>query len=452
MTLFHSGKQQTSQEHDCLSRRSFLQRLGRTTASLPLLPFLTKCQEDNHQKPNIIMIMADDLGIEGLSCYGSTSYQTPRLDTLAQTGIRFTHCHSTPLCTPSRVQLMTGQYNHRNYTEFGTLPQGSTTFAHLLKKAGYTTCVAGKWQLIGHYEGSNYRGKGSTPVEAGFDEYCLWQVRTLGSRYWDPIIEQNGEFRQDLQGRYAPDIFCAYINDFVKRHRSRPFFIYYPMVLTHAPFIPTPLSQIPEERRHKTNKQFFPDMVAYMDRIVGRIVKNLDDLGLHQNTLILFTTDNGTDRRIQSRWDNRIIQGGKGYTTSAGTHVPLIVNWPLTIPSGKVNNDLIDFTDFLPTLLEVAGYQVETGEAMDGRSFLPQILGRPGQSREWIFCHYDPKWGQWKKKQFVYDKRWKLYNTGEFFDLGADPEEQNPITFTIQNSEASEARNRLQVVLDSMKE
>jgi len=143
------------------------------------------------KKTNIILIMADDLGYEGLSCNGSLSYKTPNLDKLANSGIRFTNCYSTPLCTTSRVQLMTGMYNHRNYTEFGTMPPDQITFAHLLKEAGYSTCVAGKWQLVGHFKGTGYRGKGTYPEENGFEEYCLWQLDRFGSRYWEPLLNTN---------------------------------------------------------------------------------------------------------------------------------------------------------------------------------------------------------------------------------------------------------------------
>ncbi len=399
--------------------------------------------------PNILLVMADDLGYEGLSCNGGTSTSTPVLDELARTGVRFTHCHSTPLCTPSRVQLMTGKYNFRNYREFGTLPPGETTMAHRLKEAGYATCVAGKWQLAGHYAGSNYRGEGTFPDEAGFDEHCLWQVDRLGSRYWNPAIQQNGVLRVGLQDRYGPDVVCDFILDFIARHRSERFFIYYPMILTHAPFVATPLSAPRPEIRDIADTAHFGEMVTYADRLIGRIVRRLDELGLREDTLILFTCDNGSPRGITSRMGERVIQGGKGFTTDAGTHVPLIANWQGQTAVGSICEDLIDFTDFLPTLMEAAG--VTLPEDADGRSFFPQALGKRGRPRDWIFCHYDPRWGEWAPKRFVRAKRWKLYGDGSMFDLEIDPQETRPLPQEALSQEAEDARLRLQGVLDTLR-
>jgi arylsulfatase A-like enzyme len=147
---------------------------------------------------------------------------------------------------------------------------------------------------------------------------------------------------------------------------------------------------------------------------------------------------------------SRVIQGGKGGTTDAGTHVPLITNWKGVVPEGKLCSDLIDFSDFLPTLAEVAGASLSENVSIDGRSFLPQLLGEEGNPRDWIFCHYDPQWGKRKQKRFARDKRWKLYHNGELFDVQVDPLEENPVKSDWGGREAGEARQRLQAVLDSM--
>jgi len=145
------------------------------------------------------------------------------------------------------------------------------------------------------------------------------------------------------------------------------------------------------------------------------------------------------------------VTGGKGETTDAGTHVPLIINWKGTAPMGAVSDNLIDFTDFLPTLLESANIQMPGGFFTDGRSFFPQILGNQGNPRKWIFCHYDPKWSKWTLKRFVRDKRWKLYHDGRLFDIGIDPLEENPITPGQMNGETYEVKKRFQVILNKMK-
>lgn len=199
------------------NRRRFLTETGLGALSL-ILPSFSFPKQTRKRKPNIILIMADDLGYEGLSCNGSLSYKTPHLDKLARTGVRFTHCYSQPLCTPSRVQIMTGQYNFRNYTEFGALHPKEITFGHILQKAGYATCVVGKWQLA-----ARNKGIGTYPDKAGFDEHCLWQVDKLGSRYRSPLIQENSKIRDDLKGKYGPDVFLDYIQGFMERKKKGPF-------------------------------------------------------------------------------------------------------------------------------------------------------------------------------------------------------------------------------------
>ena len=146
-------------------------------------------------KTNIILILADDVGAETVGVYGGESYQTPHLDQLANDGVRFDQGHAQPLCTPSRVKIMTGQYNFRNYTHFGFLDPGETTFGHVMRDAGYRTTIAGKWQL---YSNTMEDLHGALPADAGFDEYLLWQLKPeqRGPRYWAPLLDHNGELRQ----------------------------------------------------------------------------------------------------------------------------------------------------------------------------------------------------------------------------------------------------------------
>ena len=158
-------------------------------------------------KPNIILIMADDVGYECFGCYGSEQYSTPNIDRMAQNGMRFEHCYSQPLCTPSRVKIMTGISNVRNYSGFSILNRDQKTFGHFLKDAGYDTFVGGKWQLLGaeHYS-KQFQGKGSLPQDMGFDRHCLWQVDKLGDRFWNPRLTIDGETKQFEKDDYGPDI------------------------------------------------------------------------------------------------------------------------------------------------------------------------------------------------------------------------------------------------------
>ena len=366
-------------------------------------------------KPNLILIMADDLGYETIGANGGTSYRTPALDKLAATGVRFTHCYAQPLCTPTRVQIMTGLSNARNYINFGNMDPQAVTFANLLKRAGYATCIAGKWQLGQDLD---------LPKKFGFDEYCLWQHTRRPPRYANPGLEINGVEKDYTNGEYGPDLVNNYALDFIARKKDGPFFLYYPMMLTHAPYQPTPDSQSwdPRANGEKVNQadKHFGDMVAYMDKLIGKLVAKLDALGLRDNTLILFLGDNGTGKGTRSMMGDREVIGGKGSTTAAGMHVPLIANWPGQVVAGNVCSDLVDTTDFLPTLLEAAGVPLPTELKLDGRSFLPQLRGKQGQPREWIYSWYSPRQGaDLTVREFAFNHRFKLYRTGDFFDLTA---------------------------------
>ena len=161
-----------------------------------------------------------------------------------------------------------------------------TTFAHLFRRAGYTTCGVGKWQLSGHYPGSHYRGRGTDPKAAGFDDHCLWKVKNFGSRYWQPLLQRNGEVVQFSKNEFGPDICCDHLIDFIKTNHQngQPFFAYYPMILTHSPFVPTPLTKTPYSEAEKYGRnglspQFFDDQVHYTDALVGRIFAALRDMG-----------------------------------------------------------------------------------------------------------------------------------------------------------------------------
>jgi arylsulfatase A-like enzyme len=437
-------------------------RLARTAASATAVLILVATPSllaAEAPRPNIILIMADDLGFETLGTYGGESYETPHLDQMAEKGMRFEHCYSTPLCTPSRVQLMTGQYNHRNYIGFGMLRPGETTFAHLLKKAGYAVGITGKWQLYGNPTQRDMFAPavGSLPTEAGFDEYNLWQVDEgpWEARYKNPRLARTGEEPRVFQGEYGPDRYTAFALDFIERHRDGPFLLYYPMCLPHDPFQPTPEDDAyaeldPAERLN--DPVWFAGYVSYMDRLVGRIVQKVEGLGLGERTLILFTADNGTDRKVVSRWRGRTVPGMKGEPVEYGTHVPLLAQWPGTVPPGSRDPGLVDFTDFLPTLVEVAGARVPDELELDGQSFLRRLLGKPGPKRDWVFCHYAPRWGKWGDARYVHDTEWKLHEDGRIFNVRTDPLEEKPLSEEDLTPEVRERIRSFRAVLESKKE
>lgn len=395
---------------------------------------------DDVKKPNVVFIMADDLGREGLSCYGSTSYSTPHLDALARGGMRFAKAFSTPLCSPTRVMLMTGRYGFR--TGWTRLIEGEEhfdfakekTFGHVLRQAGYATGLAGKWQL------AQFQKHPHHVRDSGFDESCCWTWAYNGKRtdrYWNPSIWKDGKLMPGTEGKYGPDLLCDFVVDFIRRHKDGPFFLYYPMVLVHNPFEATPDSA---DRKAKGNKTL-PDMIAYMDKIVGRVVGTLDELKIRDKTLVVFTGDNGTTRGIPSKMGDVTLTGGKGGMLDAGSHVPFIASWPGTVPAGRVVENLVDLSDVMPTLCELAGTKPPAGVTIDGRSIVPVLRGQGGSGREWVFS-------QLGNNRFVREARWKLHSSGKLYDLQADPFETKPAE---DGPEAAAARKRLEEVLSRLK-
>lgn len=399
------------------------------------------------RRPNIVLVMADDLGYECVGANGGQSYPTPHLDRLASEGVRYTHCYSQPLCTPTRVQIMTGLYNYRNYTRFSELSSDQQTFGHFMKSAGYRTCLAHKWQL----------GK-DKPDHFGFDEYAIHRP---SQSHWGMNVTRNGTDFELRAEQYGPDFFADFVCDFMGRHREEPFFVYFPIWLTHEPFDATPDSANPDGRK---DRKHFGDMVNYLDKIMGRITARLDELGIRENTLLIFTGDNGTVQGIETMTDKGKIIGGKSKLTNAGTHVPLIVNWPGQLKAGTVSDALVDMTDFVPTIADAGGVTLPKSIPFDGRSFLPQARGEAASQREWVLLSSDPRKpdpeappGQrkaaptkgGKPKWCVRDQRWKLYNDGRLFDVETDPLEQSPVA-SDSSKEATLARKRLTLVLDGL--
>src|SRR4051794_12598381 len=244
-------------------------------------------------KPNIILILGDDVGYEIPAIDGGQSYSTPNLDKMAQSGMRFTQIRSTPLCSPSRFELLTGKYNFRNYSLWGSMDTTNRTIANMLGSAGYKTLVAGKWQLSG----------GDTAMhDLGFQNYMVWNPYTAegdehvdgkGSRYKDPIIFRAAHFlpADSTTGKYGDDLFTDYISNFIDSNKTRPFFVYYPICLVHPPFCPTP--DDPEFATWNSNPRnsdtrFYPSMVKYMDKKIGQIINKVKSDKLAGNTIIIF--------------------------------------------------------------------------------------------------------------------------------------------------------------------
>ncbi|MEE3177008.1 MAG: sulfatase-like hydrolase/transferase [Verrucomicrobiota bacterium] len=410
-------------------------------------------------KPNVIVIMADDMGWECVSAYRDLitkynypkvnsgekdHYSTPHIDKLATNGMRFDHGYSQPICTPSRVQIMTGIYNQRNYVKFGLLDSKARTFGNVMKDAGYRTCIVGKWQLEGGFDG---------PKKFGFDEYCLWQLTRRPARYPNPGMEVNGK-EIDYPGKYGPDIASDYLCDFIERNKDRPFFGYYPMILPHWPFEPTPDSEDwdPKSEGAETGNltqkkpKYFREMVSYVDKIIGKIVAKLDEQKLTEETLIIFTGDNGTAVSVTGVMNGREIKGGKGSTPDAGNHVPFIVSWPGTIEAGTTTKAIVNFSDILPTVAQVAGAEIK--HKIDGISFLGHLKG--GKAARQVSYSWYARNGGPTGKEFARNADWKLYSDGKFYNVYQDVMEKNPLSPGELSDKARMIRTQLQKELKRM--
>ncbi len=413
------------------------------------------------QQPNIIFVLADDIGYEAFGCNGGTSWNTPNIDRMAEKGMRFSQCYSQPLSAPSRVELMTGKYNFRNYEGFGVMSPNNTTFADLMKDAGYTTGITGKWQQYGDAIQIQLAGHpGSLPEQVGFDHYFVWhsyypymelpkvnrdsidmkvlataELAQRESRYKHPVIlSENG--KHTYHGQYGPDLFLEDAQHFIhnSREKGKPFFLYYPMVLMHDPFQATPDSKdwATSGPKDKSDPKYFGDMMEYMDKLVGKLIDYVESEGIAENTLIIFTGDNGTNKKITSQWNNQQITGNKGFPQEWGIHVPFVAYWKGHIKAGTVNNSLIDFTDLLPTFMQAAQYDLPADFVSDGHSFYDQLLGKKNAyAREFAFGWYDSMWNPaFPKAIWLQDctHTWKYYQEGKFFNLKDDPDEKHPLS------------------------
>ncbi len=407
-------------------------------------------------KPNVLLVLADDLGIECLSSYGGKSHKTPNLDRLAREGMRFTHCFSNPFCSPSRGQLLTGRYPfqnglkvvlHSKNQENIYLRPTQPSFVRQLKQHGYATQLVGKWHV-------GYEHKRNTIREFGFDHYQTWQIfdekGEKSTRYWNPYLMRDDRIVADeIKNRYGPDVDLEVSLDFIKASAKSktPFLTYYATCLPHFPWEPTPGSKEQGYRApnagHKGDPKFFPEMLAYLDKQIGTMLQTLDDLGIADNTVVLFLADNGTDRDLVNTWgDGKKVSGGKGTMTDRGTHVPLLVRWPGRIMAGGKCDDLIDLSDIFPTLCELTGAKLPDAK-IHGRSFAPQLLGKPGTPREWIHIQNGED-RQVRNREFMLDNKNQIRRVVELSEYPANPNEnQDP------EKEAA-ARKALQAVFAAL--
>ena len=249
-----------------------------------------------------------------------------------------------------------------------------------------------------------------------------------------------------------------FIGAFIEANKEKPFLIYYPMLLPHSPFVPNPDSvdwnpKSKGAKRGSMDPNYFDDMVRYTDKMVGRIIQKVKDAGLVDNTYLFFTSDNGSLGNTVSQINDKHIRGGKGKTTNAGTHVPFLVVGP-GVSAGQVNDNLVDFTDFLPTFCEIAGVKIEEDTAFNGLSLLPQLHGDHTHRREFIYCWYQipsfmkKNFPGVKDLSFVRNQRYKIYRDGSFYDLSNDILEKNDLSMNELNKELSRVRDQMFALIE----
>jgi arylsulfatase A len=398
--------------------------------------------------PNIILILADDIGYEIPTYTGGQSYSTPNLDYIAGHGIQFTGAHTAPLCSPSRTMLLTGKYNFRNYTTWGTLDTSQKMIANLMKKTGYTTCMAGKWQ---------FDGGDASIRKFGFDKYLVTNPFNVDFAddgalkfYKDPQIYENGAYWPDskTKGKYGDDLIRDYMFNYIDSvtalPKRKPFFIYWATNLVHEPFCPTPddpqfASWNSDKKKSPGDSVYFPSMVKYEDKLVGQLLSKLQADKITGRTLVIWLGDNGTTADIHSIWNGHVVGGAKSSTTEAGTHVPMLAYMPGQIQAHATDTSLISLVDFMNTIADAAGTTVPASYgAVDGISFYKQMFGNYSTVRPWVFCHFV---GAGKNetnplylRRWMQDHTYKQYDSlpnpkfsQKFFDIVADPSELHPI-------------------------
>jgi arylsulfatase A len=434
----------------------------------------TSCQNQPKEdttpdKPNIVYILADDLGYGDLSCYGQTHFETPNIDNLAENGMKFTqHYSGSTVCAPSRSSLMTGQHTGHTFIRGNkeVQPEGqhpleaeAFTLAEALQDAGYVTGAFGKWGL-------GYPGSEGDPNNQGFDEFFGYNCQRIGHHYYpyhmwhneEKIIMEGNVGQQTRQ--YGPEVIQEYAMKFLEDNSDTAFFMYYPSIIPHAELY------APEEYMEKYRGKFPPEknyegvdageegfrngaygsqpeslaafaaMVDYLDMQVGEIVAKLKELGVYENTLIIFTSDNGPHMEGGADPDyfdsNGPLKGYKRDLYEGGIRVPMIAVWNGKVAAGSESDHISAFWDVFPTLADISGATVP--ENTDGISFLPTLLGSDKEQKEheYMYWEFHERGG----RQAVRKGKWKLvkYNvlnpentTTELYNLETDLGEENNV-------------------------
>ena len=418
-------------------------------------------------KPNIVFILADDLGFAEIGANGSDRYKTPNIDSLAKTGIRFNHFYTAPLCGPSRALILLGRYAFRTgaVTQdacaniIRTGEKAEVMVPTVLKKAGYTSAMIGKWgQLL----------PSGDAAEWGFDHVMgfkasgvFWNKAAAaswvkkygldGDKFGEGGVRANpGPYNIDAKKltmadhEYMPDLMHKDAMAFINENKAKPFFLYYSMAQVHSQILPTPDSLPPSPGLDADARyaQVYNDNITYMDKLVGKLLAELERLKLRDNTVIFFMGDNGTATANADRATigGRRIIGQKGGMEEGGGLVPFIISWRGVTPAGRLSENFTDASDLLPTFAEIAGAPLPENRIIDGKSLFPQIKGETKSPRTWAFT-------QLGENFYLREAGWKLNQAGQLFDMKNAPFEEIPVPADSKDAAAMAARTRLAAAL-----
>jgi arylsulfatase A len=404
-----------------ISRRDAISRIGCYAAGIAAMPLFARSAfaTGEGQRPNLILIIADDLGYGDVSCFGSPDIVTPNLDAIASQGVRFSNFYvAAPICSPTRVSAMTGKYPHR--TSLPDLPDShlpdhglspdEVMLPEVLKTAGYATGLTGKWHL-------GYSPK-FRPRRQGFDEVVS---ELAGSAdFWDHSYETDGikqkwVFRNDTpwdEPGYLTDIWTNAAKSFISRHQNQPFFLYLPYNAPHAPLSTA-------DGRTGATRAIYKSVVESMDAGIGQVMQQVHDCGLDNNTLVVFFGDNGSD--TAGVGNNGPLRGGKWTLYEGALRTPFVAKWPAQISPGRVVTEPIVSMDVFNTFATAAGAKIPPGAGVDGRNVLKVMQGTASSPHEYFFWRITSSYA-------VRRGRWKLVQqsgVNELYDLNADIGENN---------------------------
>jgi len=428
-----------------VSRRDFIRHAGQSTFGAllagGLLGSSLKCAQSGLPvKPNIVYILADDMGYADAGCYGQQDIQTPNIDRLCREGMRFTqHYAGHPVCAPSRCTLMTGKHTghatRRSNRPYVPLKPDEVTVAEILKSAGYTTGAVGKWGLA-DTEGNFDPGTTGKPNQRGFDYFFGFLNQKHAWDYYTDFVWENEEKYMNVDKRYMHDVFTEKSLNFIRKNHQNPFYLYVPFTLPHvnngnkhtdeALEVPddTPYSNEDWPQAEKN----YASMVTRIDTSVGQILALLDELNLTENTIVMFASDNGAQNYSPHTATYFKSTGGlrayKGQVYEGGVRIPFIVKWPGVVQPGSTSDHISAFWDFMPTAADIVG--AETPKDIDGISFLPALLGKPQLEHEYLYWEFPGKTSaQGKISQAIRMGDWKsvrigLTNPIELYNLKTD--------------------------------